>query len=319
MRNLILFLTLIVFSKYLFAAPFFCDGTNKHPCIVLDTENNTAEIKNWRDTAMLAAAYKGNITGLNDLWVSGSATPSANGFDRIKANIQEVSQHTVSKMVDLDVRAESHGYLNQDEMNLSTVNDWINLGKSRDAIITAEEQWLNQLKRQRSIPNVLTHEQFKKGDYTHGVSIMVQSVQGEKEIAENAGFEYVRLTVTDHMAPSNEDVERFVNFIKSLPPLTWVHVHCRGGDGRTTTFMAMADMLKNADKVSFNDIIKRQASVSPFYDLSQTNRKNPALTIYYKQRLKFLMQFYLYANDTLQGYQGSWSLWLKNYQDHHVQ
>ena len=73
----------------------------------------------------------------------------------------------------------------------------------------------------------------------------------------------------------------------------------------------MYEMLKNADKVSFNDIIKRQASVFPYYDLTQVERKSPELKPYYKARLIFLNHFYQFASASLLGYSGSWSDWIK--------
>ena len=115
--------------------------------------------------------------------------------------------------------------------------------------------------------------------------------------------------VPDHRRPGDVDIDHFVELIKHLPKKTWLHIHCRGGSGRTTTFMAMYDMLRNANVVLFEEIIKRQAAVSPYYDLFTVNRKNVILTPYYQARLDFLRQFYRFSQDYLQGYPENWSQW----------
>jgi len=54
---------------------------------------------------------------------------------------------------------------------------------------------------------------------------------------------YIRIPVTDHCRPSEEAVNRFVDLCKGLKPGDWVHCHCHGGDGRTTSFLALFDMV----------------------------------------------------------------------------
>jgi len=71
----------------------------------------------------------------------------------------------------------------------------------------------------------------------------------------------LRITVTDHRSPLDDQVDLFVQSVKNLPKETWLHFHCRGGAGRTTTFMSMYDMMHNAKNVSFEDIMKRQTLI----------------------------------------------------------
>lgn len=306
--NIILLFFGMVISNSIWANTT-CDGTKEHPCIVQDTENNSSDVRNWRDCEMLAAVYQGNITGLGNLWMSGSGAPSEQGWKTLADNIKKATQGKVKKIIDLDLREETHGYLNHNAINLTTQNDWINLGKTLPQILVAEQDWLRFLNTQSTIYNVLTSEDFKAGKFSPGIAIPVESVTNEETIATDVGFQYIRLPVSDHMAPRDADVDQFVSLVKNASSDTWLHLHCRGGEGRTTTFMAMYDMLKNADKVSFDEILKRQAALPPNYDLYNVNRRDPSLTIYYQQRLQFLKDFYQYANAALQGYKGSWSEW----------
>src|SRR3990167_4104055 len=89
----------------------YCNGTRKHPCIVYDKVHNTQEVKNWRDSFMMMDAYrgKGSIDGLESLWMSGSAMPTAQQWQWIAMHIQELTQHRAKKMVVVDVREENHG------------------------------------------------------------------------------------------------------------------------------------------------------------------------------------------------------------------
>lgn len=288
----------------------FCDGTNEHPCLVQDSDDTANSVKNYRDSTMLAAAYQGDTTGLGNLWISGSATPDQHDLTNIAHTIQVTTHYHVKKIIDLDLREESHGFINEKPLTLTSKNDWINLGKSHEQIIIDEAAWLDSLLNQKTVANVLTPAQFKTGDFTHGNDIIIDSIQSEENIANKLGFIYIRLTITDHMAPNASDVDQFIMLVDQLPTDTWLYLHCRGGKGRTTTFLAMYDMLHNAGNVSFDDIIKRQASVAPFENLSQIDKKNPELMEYYLERYEFLKKFYLYAQAHSQGYPDSWSAWI---------
>lgn len=292
--------------------PTTCNGTNDNPCIVQDTDKNTADIKSWRTARMISDKYQGNTYGLKNLWLSASGAPSVKNLEQIAHEITIATNGRYRKIVDLDLRQENHGYLNHQAITLNGTKNWINLGKTYEQTLNDEKQWLEILTNQPYVFNVLSKKQFKIEDYSHGVNIKMESLISEQDVAEKLGFLYMRLTITDHMAPRNDDVDRFVSFVKSTSDDVWVHIHCRGGKGRATTFFAMYDMLKNADKVSFNDIIKRQASVDPYYDLSQINNKDPDLIKFYKARLVFLAHFYQFASASLRGYLGSWSDWLED-------
>lgn len=57
---------------------------------------------------------------------------------------------------------------------------------------------------------------------------------------------YLRLHVTDHCPPDDDVARMFLGMLGSVAATTWTHFHCHGGDGRTTTFLAMYDMLSVA-------------------------------------------------------------------------
>lgn len=287
-----------------------CDGTVTNPCVVKD-KNDHGDVKHWRTAAMIRDAYKGNTAGLKDRWVSVSAVPTEKSFKNIAKEIDKLTNGKYKKIIDVDLREESHAYLNGKGITLQAEHNWVNKGKTHAQVVADEQAWVDQLSNKGAIANVLTGKQFDKKDFDEGISIKIKTLDLEQALVERVGFEYVRLTVSDHLRPSDAETDAFVKLIDATPERVWLHMHCRGGNGRSTTFFAMYDMLKNADKVSFNDIIKRQASVKPFYDLADVNRKQGDNKEEYLERFEFLKQFYMYAGDKLRGYTGNWTQWLK--------
>ena len=295
--------------------PTICNGSFEKPCIVQDKKNNSDDIKNYRDTSMMASAYQGDITGLKDLWMSGSAVPTQHNFTAIMKNIKAVAGSKLTQVIDLDLRQEDHGYLNGAPITLATTTNWINVGKTHEEAVASEQTWLQSLSQSNIIDDVLTSDEFKQGDFDDGKDVIIKTIDSEETLASQSGYQYHRLTVTDHLSPEPMEVDNFVALVRQLPQGTWIHMHCRGGKGRTTTFLAMYDMLQNADKVSLDDIIGRQASVEPFYNLYDVDDSDPGKKQGFEDRVAFLKAFYQFAQDNKHGYTGSWSDWLVQ---HHI-
>jgi predicted protein tyrosine phosphatase len=284
-----------------------CDATHNKPCLVRDTDK-TSPVGSLRDALMINHAYEGNTAGVDNLHVSASSEPSEKGWQRVADYLAKKGVQPEHVII-LDLRQESHGYLNGNAITLCDKHNWLNLEKTRDEVIGNERQWLYDLSLLDQVNNVLSHKQFTRLEYTLGKSIRVKSITSEKDLITKWNFNYLRIPVPDHRAPGDKEVDQFVSLMANLPDKVWLHIHCRGGKGRSTSFLAMYDMLKNADQVSFDDIIKRQASIPPYYNLSVVERDDPELSPYYQERYLFLSSFYQFARDRLLGYKGSWTAW----------
>lgn len=285
-----------------------CDSTEAHPCIVQDSKTKSSPVEWMRDVTSIADAYRGNTLGIKDIYASGSEEPSEKGWRSIAEYIS-IKKARGSSVVVLDLRQESHGYINGRAITLVTNYNWINLGKSNYQSHVDETNWLASLGSKKIVNGILTLAQYREKDYIRGKSMAVGSIKNEEYYVSRWGFEYQRLYISDHRAPLDAEVDAFLHLVKSKPENTWYHVHCRGGKGRTSTVLAMLDMLKNADKVSFDEIIARQASISPYYNLLEIYRNDIELTPYYIHRIEFLRQFYNYSQQVLVGYKGTWSEW----------
>lgn len=123
------------------------------------------------------------------------------------------------------------------------------------------------------------------------MTVEAGQVLTEAELAAQKGVMYVRFTATDHLWPDAGEIERFRRFVKTLPKDAWLHFHCVAGEGRTTAFMTMYDMLKNPD-VPYEDIVLRQLRIggvyTPFLGKGLSTWKKP----YYRAKKRGLEAFY---------------------------
>lgn len=225
--------------------------------------------------------------GLTELHASGSSQPSTLTFDSLK----EVWKG--KPLIDVDLRQESHGFLNEAPVSWFAPRDWSNRGKDLAQVDADERARLaGALKAGKLTAFSIQNVQGKEEETPF--SLKVKSIATEQEVATHAGLQYFRIPVTDHLKPTDADVDRFLEFVQKLPKDAWLHFHCEAGDGRTTTFMSMYDMLRNAKQVSFEDILKRQwllGGIDLLNPPPQDSWKYP----YAVERTEFLRKFYEFA------------------------
>ena len=139
---------------------------------------------------------------------------------------------------------------------------------------------------------------------------MVAQVQTEAGLVAALGAGYVRITVSDHSRPTDAEVDRFILAVRQLDPKTWVHFHCRAGMGRTTTFLALYDMLRDARRVSLQDIVGRQALLLTDYNLLSKSADAGWKAGVFADRAAFVRAFYDYARQNPNGRPQLWTEWL---------
>ncbi len=247
-----------------------------------------------------------DTTGLGSLNISGSSEFSDKNLNLIIKTVNR-AQITV-----IDLRQETHGFLNGMPISWYGKYDWADVALSRNEILNLEKYNLDSIKNSQSVTVTFRIKKDKSTDTFISFEdslITVYSVKTEEELTKEFNTGYFRLTIADHRKPLTGDVDRFVNIIQNLKTDNWIHFHCHAGDGRTTTFMVMYDMLKNAKRVSFEDIISRQYLLGGI-DLTKDEDFPSWDKQYAIERTEFLKSFYSYCRENTDNFKTSYSEYL---------
>jgi len=191
-----------------------------------------------------------------DLRASGSRQLDFQPFyDVLQSVAAEVKPR--GRLYIFDLRQESHAFFDNRAVSWYADMDWSNVGQSEAWILRDEASKIEGI----SVPGMGNAQIFcldqtsKSAQHlmpTGYSEITVGDALSEKKIVETkmklpCRAIYFRITVTDHCAPNAAAQEKskalFRHLYQQQDDQTWVHFHCHGGDGRTTTFLAMYDMV----------------------------------------------------------------------------
>lgn len=276
------------------------------PLLVLDSLNKAQLPMNFRASSKLFATETTvSKQGLAELQVMGSSQFSEKELKTIMEKIN-------APILIMDLRQESHGFVDGNAISWYAPRDWGNLDKTPEQVERNQQQRLNKLKQHREITLNQITDKNNEGQIVKTVplKIKIQNVMSEQTLAEFNHVQYKRLYVTDGWAPDSEQVDQFIKTVRTLPSNTWVYFHCRAGKGRTTTFMAMYDMLRNAKQISFSDIMQRQALLGGKELVKLPPQSSYKFSLAVK-RVEFLAKFYDYCLNNHNDYRESFSAWEK--------
>ena len=265
--------------------------------------------RNFRTTDDPLKASKGETPatiGLSDLRASGSGEFTPEGLKLLLAR-------TRGPVTVFDLRQETHIFVNNLPVSWYASRDWANVGRSQSAIEADEVSRVQSLEPGSQIV-IRPGEAVKKGRASSSMPqrVAVERASTERDIVGAAGASYVRLTVTDHARPLDDEVDRFILAVRALPENAWAHFHCEAGLGRTTTFMVLYDIMRNANRVSLEDIVRRQKILGYDYDVLQPDEPGNWRAPYAADRAAFVRAFYDYARANPNGRPQLWSEWLQS-------
>jgi inositol hexakisphosphate len=155
----------------------------------------------------------------------------------------------------VDLREETHGFLDGRAASWYADNDFGNVGQSPALIERDEEARLGVLAGQTVQVFTIANDQGDNRKQQRVMPMSYEEVAVRTAGTERQAFDglkigpstvhYVRIPVTDHCGPSESALAHLRARIpvSTSPADAWVHFHCHGGDGRTTTFLALYDML----------------------------------------------------------------------------
>lgn len=268
--------------------------TNNLVYIVQDSSLNEIVPSNFRKTSNLEILknYNNlNLYGLDKLNISGSEQFS--GYN-IKNLIKETG--TTLDIIDVDLRQESHGFINDIAISFMNKLNNANEGLSRNQVLIRETSQLLSIPLNTPLTLCGSHPQI----------ITPVFVEDENALVSKIPLKYIRIPVTDGKIPTDDMVDYFVSLVNSKFNNKWVYFHCKRGIGRTTTFMIMYDMIKNSNKVSYDDIVNRQLLLANFKDTTINSFKASA------PRMDLLKNFYTYCKENSDSCSKPWSEWIKN-------
>jgi hypothetical protein len=265
--------------------------------------------RNFRTTDDPLKTNKGEkpaTTGLSDLRASGSGEFTPGSLKLVLARMR-------GPVTVFDLRQETHIFVNDLPVSWYASRDWANVGRSQSDIEADEAARVTSLKGDNKI-DVRPGHPVKHGNANSvpPQQVTVEHASVERDVVQPAGASYVRITVTDHTRPLDDEVDRFILAVRSFPENAWAHFHCEAGLGRTTTFMVLYDMLRNANRVSLDDIVQRQKILSRGYDVLQPDEPGNWKAPYAADRAAFVRAFYEYAHANPNGRPQLWSEWLKS-------
>jgi len=281
----------------------------KTPLLVWDVAPSeaTTSPRNFRDTddpLKPSAEKMPDLTGLTDLHAAGSGAFSNDEFTLALARLR-------GPVTVFDLRQESHIFVNGQPVSWFATNNWANVGRADAEIYAAEDRCLREAAPGTQLALNDDTRIKSPANALPPVALTVQTAVTERSLVETHGANYVRLPVADHVRPADEEVDRFIQAVRQMPADGWAYFHCRAGKGRTTTFMALYDMLRNARRVSLEDIAHRQEFLGDDLDVLRPSPAGSWKIPYTDDRIAFVRAFYDYARANPDGQPQLWSEWLR--------
>ena len=240
-----------------------------------------------------------DMTGLDTLPASASGSFNERQFSSMVDAIRAVHDGPI---YDIDLRRETHGLMNEHAVTwYSKYNLYMIELTDEEADAKAEEF----LRKAVGTTQVL-YDPDTYPDPSATIPVEVQTVTTEKELCEKYGVEYVHIPATDHLWPTDAQIDMFIDLVRALPENAWLHIHCSAGKGRTTTFLALYDMMRNPG-VSLQDIASRQAALGTMYVLNGGNGSSWH-SPYDDERALMMPYLYEYVQAAHEGgFEMSWS------------
>lgn len=237
-----------------------------------------------------ATSKPGNYRKNESLQMSGSASFATKALKEIAKPVKK----NKATLYVFDLRQESHGLINDIPVTWTADREWANAEMNHEEAVRRERRLLGDLRVGEKVGNTT-----------------IQSIETEESLVRTGGHQYVRLTVTDHVRPVDSEVDRFIEAIRGMPDKAWAHFHCRSGKGRSTVFMIMYDMLRNAGTETYETIIKRNTELSQDFDVltvptDEKDWKHP----FQKETVAFITEFYNYAKAHPNGEGVLWGEWV---------
>jgi len=248
---------------------------------------------------------------------SGSRQPTATGLKKIIQQIR--AEQKPELIVIIDLRDEAHLYCDDEPIGWDYINTEVKqIPRVSEYNREAEFEAAQRLQSAGKLILYTRHKHLKPPADLVLEELDTKNVVTEEEVVSKLDAVYQRFPVTDHSIPHPELVDKFIMFVHNLPANSWVHVHCHGGKGRTSTFMAMYNLLYFA---------RHPAAMPDGYDAMSNpklrTKEDRRTSDEQLNRIGFMKTFKIYVNAYINALHNSkqpplWSEWQKQREIEHL-
>lgn len=247
----------------------------------------------WRLDAAPAQVRPHNFRSDAQLKIAGGNQPTPETLKNLR---QELGLPIGTPLWIIDLRQESHGFLNGTTVSWHTERNAANRGLGASEVETRESHQLAATMQTAVIAMPMGKaDQLAIAAPFAGT---ISSWETERHFARSLGYGYERFAATDMSWPEPQAIDDFVAFYRSLPrEHGWLFFHCQAGQGRTTTFMTLYELLEQPGHSAAEAAAHQKALGGA--DLVQAGY------------LPWLNKFHTYVRDNRdQDFMTSWSRWL---------
>ncbi|MGN0949773.1 MAG: hypothetical protein ACI4OH_03395 [Mitsuokella sp.] len=247
----------------------------------------------WRLDAAVSSGEPIHFRRDESLKIAGSGQPTKEVLAHLP-ELLEVSPDT--PVWDIDLRQESHGFLNDAAVSWHGPQNAANRGLS--AVDVEKDETARLQKTSGTFVRALPMGRYDEEHIKELFAEEAASWSTERGLAHQAGLGYQRFAATDMEWPTPDVIDEFVDFYRSLPKNHgWLFFHCQAGQGRTTTFMVLYELLAEPDCTPA-EAVRRQYELGGA-DLSQG------------ERWQNIQKFAEYVKENRSSdFQQPWSIWL---------
>lgn len=247
----------------------------------------------WRLDTDMNQTVPRNFRMDKGLKIAGGNQPTPETLKNLR---QELGLPDSTPLWVIDLRQESHGFLNDAAVSWHMEKNAANYGLGAADVEARERHQLAATLQTAviAVPMGKADRLAIAAPFTSTIS----NWETERHLARSLGYGYKRFAATDMSWPEPQAIDDFVAFYRSLPQEHgWLFFHCQAGQGRTTTFMALYELLEQPD-----------------YSAAEAAAHQKALggaDLVHAGYLPHLEQFCTYAKQNRnQDFTQNWSQWL---------
>ncbi len=242
---------------------------------------------------------------------SSSGIFSQQQLENAIAKVTDENPH-IKRVIIVDLLKEYHGFIDSIPTTFRAYHNAVNYGVKYDQIQESENVLFDTLKEHYGdairIISRFSKDESAVGDIKQIVTLTPtpDSILTEEKLVEaissslNKNVEIVsrRFPCADHSPPSNEAITSFIYFVQNEvnPETDWIHIHCHGGKGRSTTFSIMFDIMmrmkyNTLSQTSFPDMVKMHKQLGGI-NVAKAAMRNDWKQELAKQRYDVIKKFY---------------------------